>query len=129
MKNFYESTATRNNLTRQIILILKPKYGNPYARVEINTQTFYEDILAKEVKVTTDVPLIEPIKITIHVQRTHPEAVEIEKITIDNFEVMPLYLHHSSPSTSYLDYNGSWHMEFENFNCWRHKISGQGWIA
>jgi hypothetical protein len=75
------------------------------------------------------VPLTDPITVEIIIDRQHPQAIEIVRLTIDGHEVMPLYLNQSVPPTNYLDFTDSWSLKIPSFYPWYHKITGQGWIV
>jgi hypothetical protein len=69
--------------------------------------------------------LLDNLKFKCEVQKG---AVEIEKITINDKEVLPLYLHLAEPKTSWI--TDTWCFEINQpFYPWYHKITGQGWIA
>jgi len=95
----------------------------------VNDQLLAEGILNASVELKTQIGLTDPIDISITVKnRQHPQAVMISGIYIDSHEVMPTYLQHSNPPTSYLDFNGTWTLNIPNFYPWYHVITGQGWI-
>ena len=55
-------------------------------------------------------------------------AVEVAKITINGYEVMPIYLHLAQPNTNWITEN--WTLDIPGpFYPWYHKITGQGWTA
>ena len=55
-------------------------------------------------------------------------AVEVAKITINGYEVMPVYLHLAQPPTNWI--TKSWQFDISTvFYPWYHAITGQGWTA
>lgn len=128
MKNFYEATVTKRNLDLDIVILLKP-VGTCYCLVKINHAQLFDGFLSDDLVITDKVPLTDSIEFNISVERAHPEAIIIEKITIDGYDIMPIYLHLADPPTNYLDHSGSWALSIPNFYPWYHEITGQGWIA
>lgn len=64
-------------------------------------------------------------------------AVLIDSITIDNFELIPNYIHLSEYQSErglqgpsfYLGINGNWVFDIKKpFYQWRHDVTGQGWL-
>jgi hypothetical protein len=98
-------------------------------RVSINGELEYFGTLVGSNLFMKHLPLTEPISIHMAVDRQHPQAVEIVKLTIDGYEILPLYLSQATPPTNYLDFTGIWTLEIPNFYPWYHAITGQGWIA
>jgi hypothetical protein len=135
MKNFYEATATRSNLTLELCLGLKPTHGPVSCVIKFNGETFFGYNENGETKIIDDtklyhlVPLSNPIDISIQlIDRHHPNALELS-LTIDDQEIIPLYLNQANPPTNYLDSNVVWQLHIPNFYPWYHQITGQGWIA
>ena len=55
-------------------------------------------------------------------------AIEIVKITINGYEILPKYQHLCTPPTAWV--TDSWHLHIpQPFYPWYHQITGQGWIA
>lgn len=74
------------------------------------------------------VDLLDPIDIVIN--KTGEGLVDIASISINDYEIMPLYLLHSDPPTNCLTSVTTWHLSIKpNFYVWYHYVSGNGWIA
>lgn len=56
-------------------------------------------------------------------------AVEITSIRINDFEVIPKYMHHSSNGNHWTSEKTSWQFNIKHFYTWKHEITGDGWIA
>lgn len=76
------------------------------------------------------IPLLGDIIITCNVYNVEPgSGLEIVNIAVNNLEIMPIYLHRSTPQTSYLNQVGCWEFRISApFYTWYHEISGQGWL-
>jgi len=56
-------------------------------------------------------------------------SVEIKRIDINGFEVLPLYQHLAIPQTAWIDQE-DWNFVIDiPFYEWKHRISGGGWVA
>lgn len=135
MKNFYEATVTKPNLTVRCCLGIKRTHGNVRTVIKINNENTFGDNSTGETKIIADhqlwfsVPLDQPIDISIQlIDRQHPNALELS-LTIDGYEVLPLYQHLANPPTAYLDFNDEWTLQIPNFYPWYHEVTGQGWIV
>lgn len=57
-------------------------------------------------------------------------AIEITDYTVNGYNVIPTYQHHSTSGNAYHDKIGRWDMYIpSSFYAWYHTASGQGWIA
>jgi hypothetical protein len=115
MKNFSEVTAidTANQLMVSIELI---EHDNPVYSFTVN---------GIPVTDTITLDLLSPIHFKCTVQSG---AVDIAKIRINGYEVMPLYQHVANPTTSWV--TGAWELQIQQpFYTWYHTITGQGWTA
>ena len=128
MKNFYEATVIRPRLELDISVSLKP-VGSCYINFKFNEQEYFNGVLDSQQTINIRSGLNELLKFEITPRRQHPEAVIVEKITVNGHEIMPVYLHKSNPPTNYIDFNSTWSIEIPNFYQWYHNITGQGWIA
>jgi len=129
MKNFSEATVIKPTLKLDISVLLVG-IGDCDCTLTVNGKILCEGQLNGSVEFKTQVGLIDPINITIAIHnRQHPQAVMISGIYIDNKEIMPLYLNHSTPPTNYLDFTGVWALTIPNFYPWYHAITGQGWVV
>ena len=55
-------------------------------------------------------------------------AIEIINVSINDKEILPIYLNHANPPTSWI--TGNWSFTISQpFYPWYHEITGQGWIA
>jgi len=128
MKNFSEATAIKSTLQLKMVLDLKAIDICP-CQIKINDQLeFYGDLVGNNT-IIKHLVLDDPFKLEIIVDRQDPQAVEIVSLKIDDYEIMPLYLGHSSPPTNYIDFTGNWTFKIPNFYPWLHEITGQGWIV
>lgn len=125
MKNFYEATVTRPNLNLELALRVKP-VGKVESQIQINDAVWTKEISSEEVFSHT-VSLTAPIYIQIQISRQHPEALEIG-LTVDGYEILPLYQERAGVTTCYLDHNDVWELNIANFYSWLHETTGQGWI-
>jgi hypothetical protein len=127
MKNFSELTAIKSTLTVQIKLIVTP-VGKLPCLIKLGDKTLYEDIIKEVQTFDIDLPLTDPIELSVQIYRQHPDAVVLT-LSVDGYEVLPKYQHLSSPPTDYVDFNEIWTIKIPNFYPWYHEITGQGWIA
>lgn len=128
MKNFYEATGIRPNLTLKIVLEVKA-IGTCPCQIKINDQLeFYGELVGTNMFIK-HVPINDPIAVNITVDRSHPHAVEILNLKIDDYQILPLYCDLAVPPTTYIDFTGTWDFKIFNFYPWYHEITGQGWIA
>jgi hypothetical protein len=57
-------------------------------------------------------------------------GIEIISLTVNDLQILPLYLHMANPQTSYIDKIGVWQLTIPSpFYTWYHTLTGQGWIA
>ena len=57
-------------------------------------------------------------------------GVDIQSITVNGIEVLPLYCGRATPPTSYISFAESWSFDIMvPFYVWHHDITGQGWVA
>ena len=57
-------------------------------------------------------------------------GIDIQRIAINGYEVLPLYQHIANPTTSYIDQIGIWRLYIPGpFYTWYHQLTGQGWVA
>jgi len=128
MKNFYEATGIRSDLTLKIVLEVRAVDICP-CQIRINDQLeFYGDLIGTNVFIK-HVNINDPINVDITVDRTHPQAVELLRLDIDERQVLPLYCDLAVPPTIYIDFTGTWTFKIPKFYPWYHSITGQGWIA
>lgn len=127
MKNFYEATVIKPTLELDVQITLRP-VGSVPCTVTVNGNVVYKDTLTKNIVVPVAVPLTDPVDITVQIQRTHPDAVDIT-VDIDDYEILPLYQEALSIKSCYLDHDNVWGISIPNFYTWLHSASGQGWIA
>jgi hypothetical protein len=72
--------------------------------------------------------LLDPIDIQIEKKGTG--LVDVSNITINDFQVMPMYLIHADPPTNRLESDNTWRFRIApNYYVWYHHIMGNGWIA
>lgn len=127
MKNFYEATVTRPKLFLDLNLTLKPIGIDIPCKVLINKETVCDEIVSDIKTISTQVSLLDPIDISIQIERQHPQAIQVV-LVIDDYEIIPKYQHHANPPVDYIDTNDEWTLTIPNFYQWYHIITGQGWI-
>jgi hypothetical protein len=135
MKNFYEATVIKPNLTLGLCLGLKPTHGPVTCIIKFNNECVFGQNASDDTKIIANtklyhsVPLTNPVDISIQlIDRQHPDALELS-LTVDGQEIIPLYMNQAEPPTNYLDNNDVWQLHIPNFYLWYHQITGQGWIA
>jgi hypothetical protein len=142
MKNFSELLATDYSIDIVLVLVPVLENGAPHAKVIINNQVLWNQELKHQVIVTHTVKLLDPIHISVEMTNKkysaeHETAVIIESIKIDNFEMIPNFIHLAQyvndaeikTITSYLGYNGCWTLtQHLPFYQWQHQVTGQGWL-
>lgn len=127
MKNFYEATVIKPDLKLKMVLELKA-IGICPCRIFINDHLeFYGGLVGTNI-FTKELDLTAPITIRFEVDRQHPQAIQISKLSIDGYEILPIYQHKANPPTDYLDFSGIWTIEIPDFYPWYHETTGQGWI-
>jgi hypothetical protein len=141
MKNFLDLQATDLDIRVSVHALPVLDGGAPWLSLSINDRCCFNDWLEQPITVTSFVPLLEPIDISItmkhKVYSTEETAVKINSLQIDQFEVVPRWTHLASyhndhdvqSPTSYLGFNGTWRLQIpEPFYQWRHRVTGQGWL-
>lgn len=139
MKNYsdLQDIDTRLNLVIELAPV-----GTPTATVIINNKQYDYPRLANPIIINEYLPLMELINIDIILSNKHytleyETAVIIQRLTIDNINLIPKYDylakyvndHNNDNPTSYLGFNGKWTLTFDRpFYHWLHEHSGQGWL-
>jgi hypothetical protein len=116
-------------------LVIKPKldvtvtvqfHGYIMGHVEFNGQRCAEGVNHFEIGLHDSMSLVSTISKYVE----GSSAIEITEFTVNGYNVIPLYQHHSSSGNAYHDWVGIWQMDIsEPFYMWYHTVSGQGWIA
>jgi hypothetical protein len=115
IKNFYNLTDI-DITSRLLVQIQLRLHDDAKYKFTVNSQLVGDSIC---------VDLLDPLHFKCHITTG---AVEIVKITINEHEVMPIYLHVSEPATNWV--TESWQLHIPGpFYPWYHQITGQGWIA
>lgn len=128
MKNYSDLQVTDLLLSIEIKTI-----GNPEYCVLVNGHEYH-----KEIKL----PLLEPIIIEVELYNKvytleYETAVIIERLSIDNIDIIPNYTHladytndhNNNNPTNYLGFNGKWTLTINRpFYHWLHQVQGQGWL-
>lgn len=127
MKNFSEATTIKPTLTVRLKLTVTP-VGCVPCLVKFGTKVLYEDTIKETQKFELDLPLMDPIDLTVQIYRHHPDAVVLT-LSIDDYDILPKHQHLATPPTDYIDFNSVWSFKIPNFYPWYHTITGQGWIA
>jgi len=127
MKNFSEATVIKPTLTVNVKFAVTPM-GQVPCLVKLGNKTLYEDTIKETQAFELDLPLTDPIDLSVRIYRHHPDAVMLT-LVIDEHEILPKYQHLSTPPTDYIDFNDQWNLHIPNFYPWLHEITGQGWIS
>ena len=127
MKNFSEATAIKPTLTVKVKFTVTP-LGQVPCLIKLGSKTLYEDTIKEAQTFDLDLPLTDPIDLSVQIYRHHPDAVVLA-LTIDGYEILPKYQHLATPPTDYVDFNTTWTFKIPSFYPWYHGITGQGWIA
>lgn len=127
MKNFYEATVIKPTLRVNIKFTVAPT-GQVPCLVKLGDKTLYEDTIKEPQTFDLDIPLTDPIDLSVKICRHHPDAVVLS-LTVDDYEILPTYQHLATPPTDYVDFNATWTFKIPNFYPWYHSITGQGWIV
>jgi hypothetical protein len=142
MKNFSELLATDVFVTITVAIDSIRYNGDPTAWIVINGRKVYHNRLSFAMSFSTKVPVLDPIEIEIGMSnKLYNEyadtAVVIKSICIDDFDIVPNYVHlaqyqnerNIDTPTSYLGFNGVWRLStVEPFYLWHHRVTGQGWL-
>ena len=127
MKNFLEATVIKPTLTVKVKFTVTP-IGQVPCLVKLGAKILYEDTIKETQTFELDLPLTDPIDLSVRIYRNHPDAVVLT-LVIDEHEILPKYQHLSTPPTDYIDFNDQWNLHIPNFYIWLHEITGQGWIS
>jgi hypothetical protein len=124
MKNFSDLTAIDTANCLSICLEIE-SHGNVEYKMQLNGN------LITNSKTTIQIDLLAPIELTCQILDSNNghTAVEIKNLSINNIQVLPIYLNCAIPSTNWLNQVGKWEFKIPNFYTWYHEITGQGWIA
>ena len=128
--------------TRLNLVIELAPVGSPMATIIINNQQYDYPQLTSPIIINEYLPLMDLINIDIILSNKHytleyETAVIIERLSIDNIELIPKYDylakyvndHNNNNPTSYLGFNGKWTLTIDQpFYHWLHEHSGQGWL-
>jgi hypothetical protein len=139
MKTYSDLQAIDSRLHLQIEL--KP-VGIPDIAVSVNDIIDDYPGLSDNIILDYHIDLLDLFSIDIELRNKHytteyETAVIIQRLSIDNIELMPEYNylaryindHDNNDPTSYLGFNGKWRLTFDRpFYHWLHEHSGQGWL-
>ena len=68
--------------------------------------------------------------IDICIEKKGSGLVDIADISINDHQIMPMFLVHADPPTNRLESDNTWHFLIApNFYVWHHHVVGNGWIA
>jgi len=127
MKNFYEATVTKPTLKLDINLVINPVGENIPCWVTINDELVLDQLISETKTIKGQVDLLDPINISIKIERQHPQALEV-LLLVNNYEIIPKYLHRAMPPTNYINFVEEWSLHIPNFYQWYHTLIGQGEI-
>ena len=107
-----------------VVSVKLKNHRNPHYKFYINGENF---TLAEEFIAHFD--LVESLHFKIECF-DGDGAIEICDISVNGRQVMPLYLHHASPPTNWIENVSRWEYQITApFYAWYQEISGGGWIA
>jgi len=108
----------------------------PHLGVSVNDNIIFNAEIAKQKTLKTSIQLLEPVHIEI-ISKNNNAAV-IKSIRIDDFEIIPKYIHYSDyvgsdgtafGPTEYLGVSGKWELNVDKpFYNWKHEATGMGWL-
>lgn len=104
----------------------------------INNETIFSGDVQSELKFNKTAGILEPIQILILSKNNN--ALVLDSLKIDNFQIIPNYLHYGN--TTYIDSNGDdivpsgflgvsgeWKFKIsEPFYNWKHQVTDNGWL-
>ena len=109
MKTFSDYTDIKPNIAVRVLL-------------QVHGETTYDfTVNGNNLGLEFELPLTSAVNLKLIVQG---EAVEIERITVNDYEVMPLYLHKSVPATCWV--TDTWELQIDDFYTWYHQTAGYG---
>lgn len=123
IQTFYEALDIKPKLDVTVTVAYR---GFVIGSVEFNGQRCVEGINHFQAD------LMDPLVLTSDIKQyvEGSSAIEIIDFTVNGYNVIPLYQHHSSSGNAYHDWIGQWHIDITDpFYVWYHCASGQGWIA
>jgi hypothetical protein len=125
MKNFSDITAI--DTTEQLGVYLRVKiHGNIKYVMKLNGK------IVTNTEFTTALDLLADIDFEVEVLSAEVGngGLEIQDLSINGIQVLPVYLHLACPATNYINELGIWYFYIPGpFYPWIHDITGQGWIA
>jgi hypothetical protein len=125
MKNFLDITAIDTAGQLQIKLTVKV-HGNIKYVLNLNGE------IVTDTEFTTALDLLADIDLEVEVLSAEVGngGLEIQDLSINGIQVLPVYLHLARPATNYINEVGLWEFHIPGpFYPWIHDITGQGWIA
>ena len=140
MKNFLDLQDINTNLS--VCVELSP-HGSPLStNVSLNGVVVFDGKLDKKFSYICDIGILESLNLLITVSGKDynidsEPAVVIDKITIDELNLIPNCIHLSSyvndqqyvSPTTHLGFNGTWQFSISDpFYTWRHKTLNFGWL-
>lgn len=134
MKNYLDLLAIDTDIQIEVKLSV---IGSPDFSVSIN-----DNCWDNQTDIKINQKLLSPVDIEIKLRNKHytleyETAVIIDRISIDNINIIPRYDyladyqndHNNNNPTSYLGFNGKWTLTFDRpFYQWLHQAQGQGWL-
>jgi hypothetical protein len=139
MKNYLEARAT--NPYSYLQIDLRP-IGQPNVRIITPHDIIDYPGLSGPIILEYRMNILMPYNITVelydkHYTTKYETAVIIDKISVDNINIIPRYDylakyindHDNNNPTNYLGFNGKWSLTIDQpFYQWLHEHSGQGWL-
>ena len=123
IKTFSDTLGTNPKLD---ITVTVQIHGYISGRVDFNGVRCYAGVNHFQIGLLDNLELVSVIDKYVE----GSSAIEITEFTVNGYNVIPLYQHHSSSGNAYHDWIGNWQMSIPGpFYTWYHAVSGQGWVA
>jgi len=138
MNHFLDLLDTIKYIKIEISIQPAKKDITPCVDLIINDENLFSGNLEFKLNFNKKVGILEPIKIFILSKNNN--ALVLNSLKIDNFEIVPNYLYYGN--TTYIDSNGDdigpseflgvsgeWKFEIpESFYNWKHQVTNNGWL-
>jgi len=137
MNPFLNLLDTADKTINVCIFLFPINYDSlPHLDVLINGNIIFSAEIDEQKTLKTSIQLLEPVHIEI-ISKNNNAAV-IKSIKIDDFDIIPNYIHYSDyvgsdgtafGPTEYLGVSGKWDLIIDKpFYNWKHDVTGMGWL-
>mgnify|MGYP000137748703 CR=1 FL=1 len=136
MNHFLKHLDIKKFINIEIIISPIAKDYLPFISLHINKKKIFDGPLHKTQKINDKVDLLENIEIFILSKNNN--ALTIDSLTLDGFQIIPDYNHHITyfdsnnkeigPS-NFLGVSGEWNFSTTSpFYIWKHHVTDCGWL-